>query len=111
MTEHPKLWRDMTAAEKGALLLAEHEGKVIQFWDKFGFEDWCDIEPSWEDDSAYRVKPEPKVETVVVTGFFNGTSGWVFGRQSVAPLDTHRLTLTIIDGEVQREAIVERIEE
>ena len=109
MTEHPKLWRDMTAAEKGALLLAEHEGKVIQFWDKFGFEDWCDIEPSWEDDSAYRVKPEPKVETVVLTGY-QYSDEWYFGETNYQGT-THQITLTIIDGEVQREAIVERIEE
>jgi hypothetical protein len=27
----PKLWRDMTPEEKGALLLAAHEGKVIEY--------------------------------------------------------------------------------
>jgi len=38
----PKLWRDMTDAEKGALLLAEHEGKEIPGLDAF----------------AYRVRPK-----------------------------------------------------
>jgi hypothetical protein len=28
-SDTPKLWRDMTPEEKGALLLAHHEGKVI----------------------------------------------------------------------------------
>jgi len=30
-TPTPKLWRDMTPEEKGALMLAAHEGKVIEW--------------------------------------------------------------------------------
>jgi len=61
-----KTWGQMTDEEKGGLLLAHHEGKVIE---------WFDIYTStWEDKEStvfyhpiiYRVKPEPKVETVEV---------------------------------------------
>jgi hypothetical protein len=68
MTDTPKLWADMTPEEKGALLLAEHEGKVIEV---FGIAcpgmwhvRWHEDYPVWYDDAAYRVKPEPKRETV-----------------------------------------------
>ena len=60
MTQEPKLWRDMAPEEKGALLLAEHEGEFIE---AFGVEmpdEWRrDGYPSWADDVAYRVKPDP----------------------------------------------------
>jgi hypothetical protein len=61
MTQEPKLWKDMTPEEKGALLLAHHEGKDIE---SFGGTDWYRAYPSWADDVAYRVKPEPKREKV-----------------------------------------------
>ena len=61
----PKLWGDMTPEEKGALLLARHEGKVIQY-ESHGWHD-CDMAPpGWFDGDAYRVRPEPKRETVVL---------------------------------------------
>lgn len=67
----PTLWRDMTDAEKGALLLAHHQGKVIEWngvsekkgewigWDE------CDEDCLWDGGFdghgfAYRIKPEPK---------------------------------------------------
>jgi hypothetical protein len=65
MTDNPTIWRDMTAEEKGALLLAHHEGTVIQLFDKADL--WFDIEdPYFADGCAYRVKPEPTVETVTL---------------------------------------------
>ena len=54
----PKTWGEMTEAEKGALLLAHHEGKVIQTRapDETS---WVDIEPSFDGTTlAYRVRPE-----------------------------------------------------
>lgn len=63
-TDDPKLWRDMTPEEKGALLLAHHEGKRIQIYralDKM----WELIKsPCWSECHAYRVHPEPKREMV-----------------------------------------------
>jgi len=59
----PKLWGDMTDAEKGALLLAHHEGKVIewQFPEKGKSKDWVTVpaEMYWNSGYAYRVRPEP----------------------------------------------------
>jgi len=59
--EEPKLWRDTTDAEKGALLLAHHEGKVIewQFPEKGKSKDWSTVpaEMYWNSGYAYRVRP------------------------------------------------------
>lgn len=57
----PKLWRDMTDAEKGALLLAHHEGKEIEYTDLPANLKWYKCSnPLWLDTVAYRIKPEPK---------------------------------------------------
>jgi len=50
----PKLWRDMTDSEKGALLLAHHEGKVIERHCRDGWR--AVLHTFWHDDVAYRVK-------------------------------------------------------
>ncbi len=89
----PKLWRDMTDAEKGALLLAHHEGKVIEW--KCG--DTCfGMKPSWVDDIAYRVRPEPKVE-VVRQGYKSNAKGQFVTTHSV-DYATHVVTFNTIDG-------------
>ena len=61
----PKLWRDMTPEEKGALLLAHHGGRTIERWvdESLG---WKIVPPMWMLEHAYRVSPEPKRETVVL---------------------------------------------
>jgi hypothetical protein len=63
--ENPKLWRDMTPEEKGALLLAHHEGKVIE---AYLFNEWHEADwstrPYPMPSVAYRIRPEPKRETV-----------------------------------------------
>jgi hypothetical protein len=61
----PKLWRDMTPEEKGALLLASHEGKVVEY-EAHGWHEAAANDPGWYDDTAYRVKPEPVRETVTL---------------------------------------------
>ena len=61
----PKLWRDMTDQEKGALLLAAHEGKEIEYRSEFSSGVMCKV-PVWYDNVAYRIKPEPVVETVAL---------------------------------------------
>lgn len=57
--ETPKLWRDMTPEEKGALLLAHHEGNVIE-WVSGGKVRRSDegYTPCWDDPYAYRIKPD-----------------------------------------------------
>lgn len=66
----PKTWGEMTDAEKGALLLAHHEGKVIEWIDP------TDTEDDWdefcvnigENHMAYRIKTKPIVMWLVVGG-------------------------------------------
>jgi hypothetical protein len=88
----PKLWRDMTPEEKGALLLAAHEGKVIEF---MASGTWKEDKPGWYDILAYRIKPEPKVEVVTVYGNPSSNVQWVYEQ---CPMDTHRITFNLIDG-------------
>lgn len=59
----PKLWKDMTDVEKGALLLAEYEGKSLQIyindnWTTFKSDRYAQFHES----SAYR--PEPQRKTI-----------------------------------------------
>jgi hypothetical protein len=56
----PPTWGEMTDAEKGALLLAHHEGKAIQICN-LDDQRWIDASLSffWNSDFAYRVRPEP----------------------------------------------------
>jgi hypothetical protein len=64
MTDTPTLWGDMTPEEKGALLLGWHEGKVIEVFGFLYLDMWCEDDPCFYEDCAYRIKPEPKRETV-----------------------------------------------
>lgn len=82
-----KLWRDMTPEEKGALLLAHHEGHTIQCRSP-AHSQWFDSsEPSWANAIAYRVRPEPNRETV---------TRWY---QASGHSNTHRIAFDLIDGE------------
>ena len=89
----PTLWRDMTPEEKGALLLARHEGKVIENTWNSG-KSWCRDDPYWSDDYAYRIKPEPKVETVKLRA---GGDLKIWGTWTDLD-DTHSITFNLIDG-------------
>ena len=90
-SETPKLWRDMTDAEKGALLLADHDGKVIEW--KCG-DTWFGMKPSWVDYIAYRVRPEPKVEVVTMYAASNMKGfGPTRGVKSA-----YQITFNTIDG-------------
>lgn len=58
-----KPWKDLTDIEKGALLLARHEGKEIEFYNPRGFRQWLTLEyANFKPSVAYRIKPEPVVE-------------------------------------------------
>ena len=74
MTDTPKLWKDMSPEEKGALLLAEYDGKVIEVFGLAYPDEWHkeDVLYCFEDDCAYRIKPEPKRETLKLYG----RNGW-----------------------------------
>ena len=88
-SDKPKLWRDMTDAEKGALLLSAHEGKVIEFYSHY-VPEWKEVagNPNWSDNYAYRVRPEPKVETVTIN----------YWEVATDVLKNHRITFNTIDG-------------
>lgn len=103
-----KLWKDMTPEEKGALLLAYHEGKVIEWCYGFcepspfrvnGSSDKGGMEPCWDPKCYYRVKPELVVTEVVING---GATAGVWGFDSIlSPCveDTHKITFNLVDGE------------
>lgn len=84
----PKLWRDMTDAEKGALLLAFHnDKKCLEIWRNGKWVDCGDS--TWNNNIAYRIRPEPKVEVVTMDGADIRFSGFI---------KDHRITFTTIDG-------------
>ena len=101
-TQAPKLWKDMTPEEKGALLLAHHEGKEIEWSSTDGPNMWCD--GKWRPcnavgkfpEYAYRVKPEPVVETVTLFG--QAGFCWAFSHLQEDDGDTHRITFDLVDG-------------
>ena len=91
-SDTPKTWGEMTDAEKGALLLAAHEGKVIE--SKYAHESqWYSYELRWDED-----RPEPVRETVTLYGCEFKEDGWLFSPDKMPDGDTHRITFTLTDG-------------
>jgi hypothetical protein len=82
-TQSPTLWRDMTDAEKGALLLAKFEGRDVDVWSD-GL--WCKTTPLFLDTYAYRIKPTPKVEQHAMRLVGNDTGNIYYG------------TINLVDG-------------
>lgn len=76
--DEPTLWRDMTPEEKGALLLAKYEGKVI---DTYVHPVWVSYQGSIYHGDAYRIRPEP----VKPREFWVG-DGYCFDNPSAARL-------------------------
>jgi len=105
LTIEPKLWRDMTPEEKGALLLAHHEGKVIEFCRPRGTPDcpapvWTAQRPIWTDELAYRVRPERETVELVGADFGKGASViWRFSQRGFYGKTDHRIIFEIVDGE------------
>ena len=95
-----KLWKDMSRAEKGEILLAYHEGKTIQFKRSTCETDtWMIIQaPTFSDIYAYRIKPAPKIRKVDL--YFGELELTVGATREKYPSDPHKLTLTIVDGVV-----------
>lgn len=84
----------MTPEEKGALLLAHHEGKQIEV-NKGPLECgewWEDHYPEWIHNYAYRIKPEPKVETVTTHGT------WCNKGKMPKTQYVYEITFNLIDG-------------
>ena len=86
-------FRDMSDIEKGALLLAKHQGKPLQY---LSFNStWADMgwNSSFADGATYRVKPQPVVEE-----FTYYTKGkYLYGSKEGGGM-THKVILTIVDG-------------
>ena len=110
----PPTWCEMTGAEKGALLLAELDGECLEQKGRVivngeSLFRWAPKqEGCWLDKFAYRIKPEPLVETVTLYGSYNDGQ-WVFspfndGIHSVVQ------TFTTTNGEPDLDSIkMERI--
>jgi len=63
----PKRWCDMAPEERGALLLADHEGKVIECLSAKDTGGWIHTpHPVWQENLSYRVKPESKIQVVTL---------------------------------------------
>jgi hypothetical protein len=131
-----KLWKDMTPEEKGALLLAHHEGKEIEFFASHNAWQGCEGSPSWISYYAYRVKPVPVREPWKYQHAGNGRWYYPTGEGYWAPIagqgmglyprklnedyligykkqgpfkkeDTLKITLHFVDGVAQADASVE----
>lgn len=94
MTSNPyrRPWKDLTDEEKGAFLLAQHNGGRV--------ERFCELRKEWVDGSlkagdhyAYRIKPEPVRETKEV--FWNGRVFCLHMYDNT----THRITFDLVDGQ------------
>jgi hypothetical protein len=87
----PTIWRDMTPEQKVALLLAHHEGEVVEY---LRGNAWEETTPSWYDSFAYRIRPEPVRKTVTLYG-----AGFEWGQAELPSAeDTHRITFNLVDG-------------
>jgi hypothetical protein len=93
-SDTPKPLGDMTDAEIGALVRAKNEGKVIEVVDTINGAWVFAPAPGWWSRNAYRVRPEPKRETVTLHG---SVTDEVWGR-SMPEYDTHRITFDLING-------------
>jgi hypothetical protein len=94
MTNTKKLWKDMMDYEKGALLLAHHDGAVIECSIDNGV--WFYSDPQWNAAHAYRIKPKaPKVETEVEYFTYFPGDGLCFAYIEDASIT---ITYTITDG-------------
>ena len=98
----PTAWQDMTDAEKGALLLAAHEGKEIECQQNSDGS-WLVIDGCRfnADGAPYRIKPEPKrdVETVC------WHKSWGFLPRRHQEATPYRITFDTIDGEPDLDSI------
>ena len=101
-----KPWKYLTDTEKGALLLAHHERKVIQFFSQT-YSQWLDCtsagSPAWAGDDTYRVKPVVK-EVVMFTKIPSSCWGWTADGYGVGR--THKITFNTIGGEPDCSSII-----
>jgi len=73
-------------------------GGTVQCWQDGDVpEYWADIDdPNWMDDCKFRIKPEPKRETVKLS--MSGSSIGFDQLYQHVSIPTHRITFDMIDG-------------
>jgi len=95
-------WAELTPAEKGALLLAHHQGEVIEWSYKLPWKTMFNTKTgsiAWSGQCYYRIKPQPKIKTVTAYYRMDCT-----GQMVVDPHDNcgqkgpFRITFQTIDG-------------
>lgn len=103
-TEEPAVWLDMTPEEKGAVLLAKHEDRPVDYWNKASHR-WETLKSrsgDLYDKTAYRVKPEPTVELVNLHWTNQYRTGVTL---ECHPCDTHLITFNVVNGEPDCDSI------
>ena len=107
-TDTTPTWGEMTDAEKGAMLLARFEGKELEYYGN-GMNVWYkDHGFCFMRNFAYRIKPEPLVETV--TAYAQPELGEGFEVNSHCEHWPFRITFTTTNGEPDLDSIkMERI--
>ena len=99
MSDTPKLLKDMTDAEIGALVRAKQRGQVVELWtgELYGWAEW-DGERLHEVHQKVRIRPEPKRETVALNAGYDNNYYWESWVEATNVGDTHRITFDLIDG-------------
>lgn len=94
-------WGDLTDVERGALLLAAHEGKSIEYFN-LSTKDWrSTLTPSWRHRTCYRVKPEPIVEEVKIFNSRHRDTWDVFKGYNA----THKITFNKVNGVIDTKSV------
>lgn len=95
----PKTWYYMTPEEKGAILLAQYEGKEIEFYNPTGLRTWMKLTTrTFKDSVAYRVS-----QTKHVTLYGPSADG-SFVPTLVEGM-THSLTYAVVNDCIDSESI------
>lgn len=85
-----------TNEKKGALLLAEHNGEDIEWWDSTGWS--YEPFPAWENKVAYRVRPGPVREHVTLQLIHN-SNGWAAYQKAAGY--TAIIEFDTVDGQLE----------
>ena len=102
LNEDKRSWKDLTDEEKGLLLLAYYEGKVIQEWCEYDWYDDC-LSPDWAD-GIWRIKPEAVKQVRWCNDYKDGSDVWHYSREAAdRTADENRIAVIrreIVDGVV-----------
>ena len=94
--DKPKTWGEMTDAEKGALLLAHHQGVQVEYM-LFVTGEWrVSPAPMWNSCHAYRIRKEPVRETVEL--FIKNAAGCGWGETDIGLTGRDRIQFETLDG-------------